>query len=204
MRDPVLGRASTIRARGGVSATAIRARIRVLVSLAAGAVAISVNTLMLAAADRFHLITARGGLLTLIVKYCSGPMQRLGLPILWSRFGLPRVASYPFQLAFHIMVGICMALFYAIYFAPKMRRAALTKGALSALCVWLLNAGIILPLIGEGFAGSAVLGIWGIVYFAIAHTAFFVILAYLYERWIDRGELPQWRLKGALNARSDL
>jgi hypothetical protein len=60
MRDPVLGRASTIRARGEVSATAIRARIRVLVNLAAGAVAISVNTLMLAAADRFHLITASG------------------------------------------------------------------------------------------------------------------------------------------------
>ncbi len=46
--------------------------------------------------------------------------------------------------------------------------------------MWLLNAFVVLPLIGEGIAGSRHLGLPGIVGFAVIHTVFFVLLALLY------------------------
>jgi len=38
----------------------------------------------------------------------------------------------------------------------------------------------VLPWIGEGIAGSANLDAGGMIYFAFAHTMFFVLLALLY------------------------
>jgi hypothetical protein len=53
---------------------------------------------------------------------------------------------------------------------------------------WLLNAVIVLPLIGEGFAGARHLDAAGMVGFAAAHTVFFVLLAVLYgQMWRERG-----------------
>jgi hypothetical protein len=60
------------------------------------------------------------------------------------------------------------------------------KGAIYAAAVWLLNAAIILPLTGEGFAGTAHLGAAGITWFAAAHTLFFLLLAWGYGRLMRR------------------
>ncbi|KWR80277.1 hypothetical protein [Cupriavidus sp. IDO] len=135
----------------------------------AGCAGIAVNTALLSVADHFGLVTARGGLLTLLA-------QTLGIS------ALPLVRLYAFQQVFHIAVGIAMAVFYAFTFA-RLPASALIKGLLYALAVWLLNACMVLPLIGQGFAGHSVLTAGGMLFFAIAHTAFFVVTALLYQRW---------------------
>lgn len=56
------------------------------------------------------------------------------------------------------------------------------KGAVYAAAVWLANAFIVLPWIGEGIAGHRYLTFAGMAYFAFAHTVFFLLLAVLYER----------------------
>jgi hypothetical protein len=43
-----------------------------------------------------------------------------------------------------------------------------------------LNAFVVLPATGEGFAGSAHLTLAGIMWFAVAHTLFFMVLATAY------------------------
>jgi hypothetical protein len=74
-----------------------------------------------------------------------------------------------------------MAVFYAFAVEPLLGGRAIFKGLVYAAVVWLLNAGLLLPLIDEGFAGRANLSLPGIVWFAVAHTLFFVILALLYR-----------------------
>jgi hypothetical protein len=58
----------------------------------------------------------------------------------------------------------------------------LRKGSAYALVVWLLNAAVVLPATGDGFAGSAHLSLADMIWFAGAHTLFFVLLAGLYGR----------------------
>jgi hypothetical protein len=73
-----------------------------------------------------------------------------------------------------------MALFYAFVLEPTLRGPAWLRGLYYALGVWLLNAIVVLPLTGEGLAGSAHLGLFGMTWFAAAHTLFLVLLAVLY------------------------
>jgi hypothetical protein len=140
--------------------------------LSAGLLAIIVNTAMLSMADHLHIVTARGGLLTLLLRI--GPTL------------LPIAKTYAFQQAFHIVVGVGMAVFYVFTFA-KLPASALARGFAYALVVWLANACIILPLIGQGFAGHDVLTPLGMIFFAIAHTVFFMLTAFLYHRWHELG-----------------
>jgi hypothetical protein len=136
--------------------------------LLASLVAITVNTAMLTVADQFHLVTARGSLLTLLLQIIgSAP---------------PFANSYAFKQAFHVAVSVPMIGVYALTFA-RLPYSAFAKGLIYALIVWLLNACLILPLIGQGFAGHHVLHLGGILYFAVAHTTFFVLAAILYQRW---------------------
>jgi len=76
-----------------------------------------------------------------------------------------------------------MAVFYAYVVEPLLPGTALVKGLLYALLIWLANAFIVLPWIGEGIAGSANISLGGMIYFAVAHTVFFVLLALLYARF---------------------
>jgi hypothetical protein len=73
-----------------------------------------------------------------------------------------------------------MALFYAYVVEPALIGRPWVKGVICAVAVWMLNAIIVLPLIGEGLAGSRHLGAAGMIGFAAAHTIFFVLLAVLY------------------------
>lgn len=132
--------------------------------IVAGAAAIVINTLALKAADLVPLATAHGGLLRLVRKV------------------LPLPADGGFQVIFHLIVGLLMALFYAWLLEPRLRGGAVLKGILYAAVVWLLNALVVLPLTGEGFAGSAHLTMAGMIWFAAAHTLYFVLLAIWYVR----------------------
>ena len=150
-------------------------------ALTAGAIAIIVNTLALKAADLIPLATARGGLLRLIEPWFAPVLKVSDLSTLWQAAGLPAADTQPFQMSFHVVIGLEMALFYAWVLEPLLPGSAWVKGATYALATWILNAAIVMPATGEGFAGSADLTFGGIAWFAAAHTLFFVIMAVLYE-----------------------
>jgi hypothetical protein len=74
------------------------------------------------------------------------------------------------------LVGLMMSLFYAFVLEPLMPWGTIIKGSSYALVVWFINALIVLPATGEGFAGSENLSL--ILWYAAAHTLFFMLLAY--------------------------
>ena len=47
--------------------------------------------------------------------------------------------------------------------------------------VWCFNAFLVLPLTGEGVAGSRNFNTVGLIVFAVAHMTFFLALSVLYE-----------------------
>ncbi|HVJ35003.1 MAG TPA: hypothetical protein VND94_17965 [Terriglobia bacterium] len=140
---------------------------RSLLALPAGTIAILLNTAALAVADLVHLPTAHGGLLRLLQGFIGDLI----------RFPTDR----GFQTAFHILVGLAMALFYAVVVEPVLPGRSWCKGLIYALAVWVVNAVLVLPVTGEGFAGSRSLSLAGMAWFAAAHTLFFVALAVLYQ-----------------------
>lgn len=144
-------------------------RTRVRAGVVAGFLAILVNTAILIVADRLHIVTARGGLLTLLLRLAGPPVPRIA-------------GTWSFKQLFHIVVGVGMAIGYAVLFGNAQIRTYV-KGLLTAMIVWLANACVILPMIGQGFAGSHELTAAGMITFAIAHTIFFVMTALLYERF---------------------
>ncbi|WP_322012229.1 hypothetical protein [Paraburkholderia sp. J12] len=143
----------------------ICARIRA--GIVAGFVAILANTAVLVAADHLHIVTARGGLLTLLRELIGSTAPQI-------------MTTWGFQQLFHIAVGVGMAIVYAIS-VGDLPGSAMLKGLIAAVFVWVLNACVVLPLIGQGFAGYRVLTWLGMVTFAVAHSIFFVAMALLYE-----------------------
>lgn len=156
---------------------------RVATALLAGAIAIAINTALLAAADWIPLVTARGGLLKLLTINFGQPMARLGFSAIWAGLGLPAPGGSVFQIGFHVLVGLGMALLYGMAIEPALPGPAWRKGVIYAVVVWVANAVVILPWLGEGFAGSRNLRLLGMGYFAAAHTIFFVLLAVLFTRF---------------------
>jgi hypothetical protein len=142
-----------------------RAGARVCTGIVAGVVAILVNTAMLIATDRFHVLTARGGLLTLLLKLIGPPTP-------------PMATTWGFQQLFHRLVGVATAAVVYAVTLSGLRGAVLVKGLVAAAVVWLTNACVVLPLIGQGFAGHRVLTPLGMSVVAVAHTAFFVLNAW--------------------------
>ncbi|QKJ88662.1 hypothetical protein PMPD1_3748 [Paramixta manurensis] len=138
-------------------------------ALLAGGVAIVLNSAALAAADWVPLATAHGGLLRLLVMLSGGALK------------VPSGSA--FQLFFHGVVGLAMALFYAWLLEPRMSGPAWRRGAYYGVFAWLANALIVLPATGEGFAGSRHLTLAGMWWFAAAHMLFFVLQAVLYARF---------------------
>jgi hypothetical protein len=150
---------------------------RLAVALYAGAVAITINMLLLKAADIVAVQTAHGGLLRVISPLAARLLEPAGVSAWWRAVGGPGIGTAVFQDSFHFVVGIGMALAYVLLLEPRLSGAFWRKGLLYALVVWLLNAFVILPLSDEGIAGSAHLVLAGMLWFAAAHTAFFVLLA---------------------------
>ncbi|WP_155419914.1 hypothetical protein [Burkholderia gladioli] len=161
--------------QNGTSASGLGSQLSV--GLRAGIPAVLLNTALLGAADAVGIVTARGGLLKLLLTL-AGYDHTPGIAGTWI-----------FQQLFHVAVGIAMVIVYGLLLG-SWRAPALLKGVLAAAIVWLLNAGMVLPMLGEGFAGSRVLTASGVAAFAVAHTLFFVVGAVLHERWKGRtGEI---------------
>ena len=157
-------------------------------SLAAGAIAIGVNTALLVGADLVGFTTARGGLLRLVKNVLGAIAEGLGGGGVWTSVVEPATSGQLFRSGFHVFVGLLMALFYAYLLEPWLPGRPWMKGALYAFGVWLLNAFGVLPLIGQGVAGSASLDAAGMTGFAIIHTVFFVLLGVLYARFSQRSD----------------
>ncbi len=151
----------------------------------AGAIAIAINTGVLQMADWIPLQTARGGLLKLITQLLGDQFNSSALARFWLGAGLLSPDTAIFKLGFHVLVGLLMAEFYAFVLEPLLAGNAWIKGLIYALIVWLANAFLVLPLTGEGIAGSRHLSLAGMAYFAAAHTVFFVLLSLIYARLKD-------------------
>ena len=114
-----------------------------------------------------------------------GPsLNEIGLAGYWNAVGLPDPSGSIFKTCFHIAVGLGMALVYAFAVEPRLSGPAWIKGLWYALILWVMNASIILPLIGEGIAGVRHLNFAGVFYYACARTVSFVLLALWYEKFI--------------------
>jgi len=138
-------------------------------AVAASSIAIVVNTALLSGADYFHFVTARGGLLSLILQVARRYATVSSI-----------YHTYGFQQAFHGAVGIAMGIAYAFLFV-RLRGSAWRRGAMYGALVWLANACIVQPMIHQGFAGYRVISVGGMLYFACAHMMFFLLCAVLFE-----------------------
>ena len=158
------------------------------IGFVAGALAIAVNGILLEAADWMHIDIGHGGLLKLLHQLLDHRLEEFGLTCARNRSALCTIPEPIFKLGFHIAVGLLMALLYTCAVEPLLPQRLNTwlKGAVYALLTWLLNAAVVLPALGQGFAGSRELGVGGMVYFAFAHTVFFLLLARLTAYLRDR------------------
>lgn len=150
-------------------------------ALLAGSIAIAVNMLLLQWSAKAGLLTGQGSLSQLLIWLHTGRLMWQLPPI----GGIPATVWRPLL---HIVLGLAMAVFYALFLEPRMSKVftPLVSGLFYALGVWLVNAWIVLPLLGMGIAGESIVPTSGMIYFAFSHTAFFVILTILYAKFIQR------------------
>jgi hypothetical protein len=144
-------------------------------ALAAGVAADAVNTAMLWGFDALGVSTAHGGLLRLLLRSADAVLATVGT-------GTLPPPTPAVQVAFHAAVGLAMALGYAGLVEPRLPGPPWCRALATALAAWLVNAALVLPATGEGFAGSRHLGSFGLAAFGLAHTAFFLVLAESYAR----------------------
>lgn len=119
--------------------------VAVAAALVAGAVAITVNILVLDGFDAAGVVTARGGLRNLVRAWLSGPLTRAGVDGAWTPLGLPGPDAAPFKTGFKVGVGLLMALAYALLLEPVLPGGRLRKGLLAAIPFWLLNTMAVRP-----------------------------------------------------------
>jgi hypothetical protein len=148
---------------------------RLIASVLAGTIAIALNMALLSFANDAGISTSHGGLFRLVTSIIS----RLGwsLRLINGRSNLPLSP----QAIFHILTGLAMAIAYALVIEPKLPGRAFFKGLAYGTVVWCFNAFSVLPLTGEGLAGSRNLNTVGLTVFAVAHMTFFLALSMLYE-----------------------
>ena len=108
-------------------------------ALLAGAVAIGMNTTLLAGADELGLKTAHGGLLRLLECVGDGIAARLSQAAWRDTAILPLVSSAHFEFFFHVFVGLLIAVFYAYVVEPALIGRPWAKGLICAVAVWMLN-----------------------------------------------------------------
>ncbi len=124
-------------------------------------------------------------MLKLIRPWIAPLLDQSGMAHVWASTTLPAPGSPAFKMGFHVLVGMLMAAVYA--FGERfVHWRAWVKGLLYAVLVYLANALIVLPLLGQGIAGSRAVSSFGLIYFAFAHTTFFLLLAWCYARWRRR------------------
>jgi hypothetical protein len=150
---------------------------RLAIGLVAGAIATVVNSALLQAASLEGIETAHAGLLRL-TEMLLERVAHLLLPAMpGGHAPLLPISAQWFQTVFHFATGLFMAELYVIVLEPTLPQGIWEKGVIYGTVVWLFNSFVVLPLIGEGVAGSDHLGLPGIFCFAIAHMAFFISLS---------------------------
>ena len=97
-----------------------------------------------------------------------------------------------------------MAIFYAYILDQRLYGRPLVKGLLYGTAVWLFNAFVVLPLTGQGIAGSAHLNAIGMISFAIAHMVFFEVLSVLYGYLFSESPLAPVGRSGCLTNQPNL
>jgi uncharacterized membrane protein YagU involved in acid resistance len=135
---------------------------------------------LLGTASAAGITTAHGGLLHLFEKTARHLAPLLHVVAQTNQWSILPVSSVWFQNGFHVITGLFMAIFYAYILDQRLYGRPLVKGLLYGTAVWLFNAFVVLPLTGEGIAGSAHLNAIGMISFATAHVAFFEVLSVLY------------------------
>lgn len=149
--------------------------------LSAGLVAIAVNTVLLQWGTHAGLELGNGVLLRLMQPVVSPVLIRSGLSTLWTNAQLPPPTAVSFKVGFHVVVGLLMAAVYASV-ERYSRLGPIHKGFIYAAAIYAVNACVLFPMLGDGFAGYRILTAPGLLYFAFAHTTFFVLNAWLYEK----------------------
>ncbi len=105
----------------------------------AGTIATAVNTALPAMADAAGLPAAHGGLL-----------HDVAVP------AMPMPSCGAIKLVFHTLIGLAMAVVYAVLMEPWLPGCPVTKGLIYAAAAWLINALVVLPLIREELWASAI------------------------------------------------
>ena len=93
--------------------------------------------------------------------YFALPLESLSVADFWTALHQPAADTHAFKTGFHIVVGLLTAVFHVFGLEPILSGPALVKGLVYSLLVWLTNAFIVLPRIGEGSAGSRYLSAAG-------------------------------------------
>ena len=148
---------------------------RLLAGLLAGTVAIVANMVLLSFANNAGITTGNGGLLRLFATMIQCLAWCLHLVDGRSNLPLPSLA------VFHIVTGLTMAAAYVLIIEPNLPGRPFSKGLVYGTIIWCFNAFLVLPLIGEGVAGSRNVKAVGQIVFAVAHMTFFLALSMLYE-----------------------
>jgi uncharacterized membrane protein YagU involved in acid resistance len=155
-------------------------RARLYFALLSGVVAIGANMALLGTASAAGITTAHGGLLRLLEKIVHHLAPLLHVVAQTNQWSMLAVSAVWFQNAFHVITGLFMAIVYSYILDQRLYGRPLVKGLLYGTAVWLFNAFVVLPLIGEGIAGSAHLNAIGMISFAFAHMAFFEVLSVIH------------------------
>ena len=162
------------------SGRTIALSFRLIASVLAGTIAIVLNMALLSLANGAGISTSHGGLFRLFMSIIS--------PLGWSLHLIDGRSNLPLysQAIFHILTGLAMAIAYALMIEPRLPGRAYFKGLAYGTVVWCFNAFLVLPVTGEGLAGSRNLNTVGLIVFAVAHMSFFLVLSVLYEILLHR------------------
>lgn len=152
-------------------------------ALLAGFLSISVNTIVLKAAELLGFVAESGGLLRLHVLYLGPLFQRLGISPLWASSGLPLPSSLSFWLVFHYVTGFVMVFLYSMLLERVLPGRGLIRGSVFSFLPWLINGLVVLPLLGQGAFGHRKLLLSGMAYFFVANWSFGAVLGVLYEKF---------------------
>lgn len=151
----------------------------ILGMFAAGLVGITINTMVLKAAPLLHIHPGAGGLLQLMLL-CTQRWAPSLIPALHA-LGLTKPPSTVGFLWYHYATGLGMILLYFYVFSPRLPGPRWWRATLFSLFPWLVNSAIVLPLLGEGFAGLRVLSWSGALYFFFANWLFVMVSDVSYQ-----------------------
>ena len=147
---------------------------RLLAALLASSIALAANMALLSIAGAARIVTGQGGLLRLFATMIQRLAESLRLIDGLSNLQLPSPAM------FHVVTGLAMAVAYAFMIEPRLPGRPFSQGLVYGTVVWCINAFLVLPLAGEGIAGSRNVNTVGLIVFAVAHMTFFLALSMLY------------------------